>query len=149
MEVILLEKVANLGALGDRVKVRPGYGRNFLLPQGKAVPATPANIESFEARRAELESAANEKLAAAEARRAALAEVLLEFEVNVSPEGRLYGSVGAREIADRLSEMGLPVARHEVLLGTGPLRQTGEFEVAIQLHADVETTIKVKVHGVG
>ncbi len=148
MEVILLEKVANLGALGDRVKVRAGFGRNFLLPQGKAVPATPANIESFEAQRAELEKAADDKLAAAEARRAALADVHLEFEVNVSPEGRLYGSIGAREIADRLTEMGQPVARHEVLLGAGPLRLTGEFEVAIQLHADVETTIKVQVRGV-
>ncbi|GAB4193397.1 MAG: 50S ribosomal protein L9 [Wenzhouxiangellaceae bacterium] len=145
MEVILLEKVQNLGNLGDKVRVRAGYGRNFLLPQGKAVPATPANIAEFEARREELEMAANDKLAAAQARRNALADVVVEFAVHVSPEGKLYGSIGARELSEKLTEMGYPVAKSEVLLGSGPLRHTGEFQVELQLHADVVTTVAVQI----
>lgn len=145
MEVILLEKVQKLGNLGDKVRVRAGYGRNFLLPQGKAVPATEANLAEFEARREELERAANERLAAAQARRDALADVVADFPVNVSPEGKLYGSIGAREISDKLTEMGNAIAKSEVLMGDGPLRQTGEFEVELQLHADIVTTLKVVI----
>ncbi|MCG8463675.1 MAG: 50S ribosomal protein L9 [Xanthomonadales bacterium] len=145
MEVILLEKVQKLGNLGDKVRVRAGYGRNFLLPQGKAVPATEANLAEFEARREELERAANERLAAAQARRDALADVVADFPVNVSPEGKLYGSIGAREISDKLTEMGNAVAKSEVLMGDGPLRQTGEFEVELQLHADIVTVLKVVI----
>jgi len=145
VEVILLEKVQKLGNLGDKVRVRAGYGRNFLLPQGKAVPATEANLAEFEARREELERAANERLAAAQARRDALADVVADFPVNVSPEGKLYGSIGAREISDKLTEMGNAVAKSEVLMGDGPLRQTGEFEVELQLHADIVTTLKVVI----
>lgn len=145
MEVILLEKVQKLGNLGDKVRVRAGYGRNFLLPQGKAVPATEANLAEFEARREELERAANERLAAAQARRDALADVVADFPVNVSPEGKLYGSIGAREISDKLTEMGNAVAKSEVLMGDGPLRQTGEFEVELQLHADIVTILKVVI----
>ena len=145
MEVILLEKVQNLGNLGDKVRVRAGFGRNYLLPQGKAVPATPANVAEFEARREELERAANEKLAAAQARRDALAGVTVIFAVNVSPEGKLYGSIGARELSDKLTEMGYPLAKSEVLMGEGPLRQVGEFEVELHLHADVEASVKVVI----
>jgi large subunit ribosomal protein L9 len=145
VEVILLEKVQNLGSLGDKVRVRAGYGRNFLLPQGKAVAATTANLAEFEARREELERAANERLAAAQARRDALADVVAVFEVHVSPEGKLYGSIGAREISEKLTEMGNAVAKSEVLMGDGPLRQTGEFEVELQLHADVQTVLKVEI----
>jgi large subunit ribosomal protein L9 len=145
VEVILLEKVQKLGNLGDKVRVRAGYGRNFLLPQGKAVPATEANLAEFEARREELERAANERLAAAQARRDALADVVADFPVNVSPEGKLYGSIGAREISDKLTEMGNAIAKSEVLMGDGPLRQTGEFEVELQLHADIVTTLKVVI----
>ena len=145
MEVILLEKVQKLGNLGDKVRVRAGYGRNFLLPQGKAVPATEANLAEFEARREELERAANERLAAAQARRDALADVVADFPVNVSPEGKLYGSIGAREISDKLTEMGNAVAKSAVLMGDGPLRQTGEFEVELQLHADIVTVLKVVI----
>jgi large subunit ribosomal protein L9 len=145
VEVILLEKVQKLGNLGDKVRVRAGYGRNFLLPQGKAVPATEANLAEFEARREELERAANERLAAAQARRDALADVVADFPVNVSPEGKLYGSIGAREISDKLTEMGNAVAKSEVLMGDGPLRQTGEFEVELQLHADIVTILKVVI----
>lgn len=145
MEVILLEKVQNLGNLGDKVRVRAGYGRNFLLPQGKAVAATAANIAEFETRREELELAANNKLAAATARRNAMAEAVAEFKVNVSPEGKLYGSIGARELSEKLTEMGFPVAKSEVSMGDGPLRQTGEFDVELQLHADVATTVKVVI----
>jgi large subunit ribosomal protein L9 len=145
VEVILLEKVQNLGNLGDKVRVRAGYGRNFLLPQGKAVAATAGNLAEFEARREELERAANERLAAAQARRDALADIVAVFEVHVSPEGKLYGSIGAREISEKLTEMGNAVAKSEVLMGDGPLRQTGEFEVELQLHADVQTVLKVEI----
>lgn len=145
MEVILLEKVQNLGNLGDKVRVRAGYGRNFLLPQGKAVAATEANLAEFDARREELERAANERLAAAQARRDALADVVAVFAVHVSPEGKLYGSIGAREISEKLTEMGNAVAKSEVLMGDGPLRQTGDFEVDLQLHADVITKLQVQI----
>jgi large subunit ribosomal protein L9 len=146
MKLILLENVYNLGDLGDTVNVRPGYGRNFLLPRGKAVPATPENLEKFEARREELLKLANEKLAAAVARREAIdgiEEVL--FEVNVSPEGRLYGSINPAEIAGKLTEMGFAVEKVEVDMPEGPIREPGEYTVGLILHAEVQTEVKVRV----
>ncbi len=145
MELILLEKVANLGDLGERVKVKPGFGRNFLVPQGKAIPATKANVEYFESRREELETLANEKMAAASARRNAMADVTLEFIVATSPEGKLYGSIGPREIADRLSELGHAVEKSEVSMGEGSIRQIGNYNVPLHLHADVDAAIAVAV----
>jgi large subunit ribosomal protein L9 len=146
MQLILLEKVLNLGDLGDQVNVKAGYGRNFLVPQGKAVPATPENIAMFEERRAELEAVESEKLSSAEARRASLEEVVIELYANASDEGKLYGSVGPREIAIAVTEKGLPLEKSEVIMGEGPIQMTGEHDVVVQLHADVETTIKVIVH---
>ncbi len=145
MELILLEKVLNLGDLGDKVKVKPGYGRNFLVPQGKAVPATKANIAEFEARRAELEKAALAKLSSAEDRLKALEGLELNLAANASEEGKLYGSIGPREIADAVSAQGLKLEKAEVIMGEGPIRYTGEHDVLLHLHADVETTIKVTV----
>lgn len=146
MELILLEKVHNLGDLGDTVNVKPGYGRNFLLPRGKAVAATRENKEKFESEREELQRQAGEKLASAEARREAIDELeSIVFTVNVSPEGRLYGSISAREIADKLTEMGYPVEKVEVDQPEGPIRETGEYTVGLILHADVITEIKVEV----
>ena len=148
MELILLEKVHNLGDLGDTVTVKPGYGRNFLLPRGKAVPATRDNKKKFEAERDELQRQAGEKLASAEARREAIAELeAVVFHVNVSPEGRLYGSISAREIADKLTEMGYPVEKVEVDQPEGPIRETGEYTVGLILHADVITEVKVEIIG--
>ncbi len=146
MRVILLEKVLNLGDLGDEVNVKPGYGRNFLLPRGKAVPATRENQARFEAQREELLQQASDKLSAAEGRRAAIDELdALTFEVNVSPEGRLYGSISAREIAEKLTEMGYPVEKSEVDQPDGAIRETGEFTVGLILHADVSTELKINV----
>ena len=145
MQLILLQKVVNLGNLGDKVDVKPGYGRNFLVPQGKAVPATPANLAEFEARRADYEAKANDALAAAEARKAKLEDVSVTIYANASTEGKLYGSVGPREIADALTKTGTPVGKSEVILGEGAFRHIGEYEVLLHLHADVETTVKVVV----
>jgi large subunit ribosomal protein L9 len=146
MELILLEKVQNLGDLGEKVKVKPGYGRNYLVPQGKAVPATPENLAAFEARREELEMAAAKKFGDAESRRVTLEDLVIQLTANASDEGKLYGSIGPREIADAVSEQGRPLNKSEVVMGEGPIRFTGEYEVLIQLHADVETTIKVVVN---
>ena len=145
MELILLEKVQNLGDLGEKVNVKPGFGRNYLVPQGKAVPATAENIALFKARRAELEVAATNRLSSAEARREAMKDVEIEIVTNASEEGKLYGSIGPREIADSVARLGHALNKSEVMMGEGPIRTTGEFEVMIQLHADVETTIKVHV----
>ncbi|MCR6496012.1 50S ribosomal protein L9 [Thermomonas sp. S9] len=146
MQLILLQKVTNLGGLGDLVTVKPGYGRNYLVPQGKAVPATPANIAEFEAKRAEYEARAADALAAANARLAKLADASVTVSANASTEGKLYGSVGPREIAEALTrQLGVEVHKSEVVMGEGPLRHTGEFEVAVHLHADVDTTVKVVV----
>lgn len=147
MKLILLEKVMNLGDLGDTVNVRSGFGRNFLLPRGKALPATRENIAHFEARRDELEKQAAQRQGTAEARRKALDGVEIAFSVNVSPEGRLYGSIGPREIADKLTEMGYPAEKSEVDLPEGPIRDTGEFGIDLILHADISATVKVQVAG--
>lgn len=145
MELILLQKVTNLGGLGDKVSVKPGYGRNFLVPQGKAVPATAANIATFEARRAEYEAKAAALFGDAEARKARFAEASVTLYANASTEGKLYGSVGPRDIAEAFTAAGLPLEKSEVILGEGPLRRTGEFEVLLHLHADVEVPVKVVV----
>lgn len=148
MELILLEKVHNLGDLGDTVNVKPGYGRNFLMPRGKAVPATRENKEKFEAEREELQRQAGDKLASARARREAIDELeSIVFNVNISPEGRLYGSISAREIADKLTEMGYPVEKAEVDQPEGPIREAGEYTVGLILHADVITDVKIEVIG--
>ncbi|MFG9867494.1 50S ribosomal protein L9 [Pseudomonas aeruginosa] len=143
MEVILLEKVANLGNLGDKVNIKGGYARNFLLPQGKATVATAENVAAFEARRAELEKAAAEKKAAAEARAAQLSELVVTLGAHAGVEGKLFGSIGTRDIAEAVSAAGYPLEKAEVRLPNGALRNTGEFDVAVHLHTDVETTLKL------
>ena len=147
MELILLQKVKNLGNLGDKVNVKPGYGRNFLVPQGKATAATAANLEEFEKRRSEYEAKANQHLAGAEGRRAQFENASVTLKAHASPEGKLFGSVGPRDIAEALAAAGHTVHKGEVILGEGPLRNTGEYDVAVHLHADVHTTVKVIVVG--
>ncbi len=144
MELILLQKVVNLGVLGDRVKVKAGYGRNFLIPYGKAVPATASNIATFEAKRAEYEAKANALLAASQARKDKLEGVTVTIAANASPEGKLYGSVGPRDIAEALEAAGHKAEKSEIILA-GPIRNTGEYEVSMHLHADVEAKVKVIV----
>jgi large subunit ribosomal protein L9 len=146
MELILLEKVTNLGNLGDKVKVKPGYGRNYLIPTGKAVRATAGNIAEFEERRAELEKLALERLSTAEERCAALQGFEIVLSANTGEEGKLYGSIGPREIAEAVSEKGIALEKAEVIMGEGPIRFTGEHMVLVHLHADVETEIKVTVN---
>ena len=134
----------NLGNLGDKVDVKPGYGRNFLVPQGKAVPATAANLADFEARRADYEAKAQATLDAATARQGKLEGTSVTVSANASTEGKLYGSVGPREIAEALTkQLGVTVGKSEVVMGEGPLRHTGEFEVLVHMHADVESKVKV------
>ncbi len=145
MQLILLQKVVNLGNLGDKVEVKPGYGRNFLVPQGKAVPATASNVAEFEAKRAEYEAKAQAMLGDAEGRRAKLEGASVTIHANASTEGKLYGSVGPRDIAEALTKAGLPVNKSEVVMGEGAIRHIGEFEVIVHLHADVETPVKVIV----
>ena len=145
MDLILLEKVQNLGDLGDLVKVKAGYGRNYLVPQGKAAPANKENIALFETRRAELELAAKDKLGQAGSRQSGLAEVVIEITANASEEGNLYGSIGPREIAVAASAIGHEISKSEVTMGEGPIRTVGEFDVVVQLHSDVEAIIKVIV----
>lgn len=146
MNVILLDKVANLGSLGDNVIVKSGYARNFLFPQGKAVPATKSNTEMFEARRAELEAKVAEQLAAAEARAAKVTELAeVTIASNAGEEGKLFGSIGTRDIADAITEAGVEVAKAEVKMPEGAIRDLGEFDLAIQLHPEVTATVKVIV----
>ncbi|MCA6064860.1 50S ribosomal protein L9 [Thalassolituus marinus] len=145
MQIILLEKVANLGALGETVTVRPGYARNFLFPTGKAVPATKANVEHFDARRAELEAAAAAKLADAQDRAAKIEEIELSVAVKAGDEGKLFGSLGNRDIADLVSEAGVELTKSEVRLPEGPIRNVGEFDVAIHLHPEVNAVLKLHV----
>ena len=143
MEVILLEKVANLGTLGDKVVVKPGYGRNFLIPQGKAVRASAEKMAEFEARRAELEKAAAAKLSDAEARAAKMAEIELTLTAKSGDEGKLFGSIGARDLAEAITSTGVAVEKSEIRLPEGSIRSVGEYDVAVQLHTDVAATIKV------
>jgi large subunit ribosomal protein L9 len=146
MQVILLENIGSLGGLGDTVEVKPGYGRNFLIPKGKAVPATKENIAEFEARRAELEKAAAEALAAAQARGEKLAEVgVVTITANAGDEGKLFGSIGTRDIADAVTAAGCEIDKSEVRLPEGALRETGEYVVAVQVHPEVMIDVTVAV----
>jgi large subunit ribosomal protein L9 len=145
MEVILLEKVDNLGDIGDRVKVRSGYGRNYLLPQGKATPATAENVALIEARRAELERKQADELAAVESRAASIRELSLKLMGRAGTAGKLFGSLGTIDIAEACTEAGVPVERSEVRLPDGPIRALGEFEIEIHLHADVNVSLQIEV----
>lgn len=146
MDVILLETVGNLGGLGDKVKVKPGYGRNFLIPQGKAVPATESNIAEFEARRAELERAAAEAEAAARVRAEALEALdVIRIGAHAGEEGKLFGSVGTRDIAAAIAAAGCEVDKAEVRLPDGALRETGEYSIAVQLHPNVMAEVAITV----
>ena len=145
MEVILLEKVANLGNIGDRVKVRSGFGRNFLLPQGKATLATAANVAKFEARRAELEKLAHEQFSSAQQRAAALKDFHLTIHAKAGTEGKLFGSIGTADIAEAGTRAGHAIARSEVRLPNGPLRMVGEHSVNLHLHADIDVTLPVTI----
>lgn len=145
MEVILLEKVGKLGKIGDKVAVKAGFGRNYLLPQGKAIVATAANVAAFETRRAELEAAAAAKLAEAEARAAKISALAITIGANAGDEGRLFGSIGTRDIADAITAAGVEVDKTEVRLPEGALRTLGEYDVDVQVHADVIATLKLTV----
>ncbi|MEE1675506.1 50S ribosomal protein L9 [Agarivorans aestuarii] len=146
MEIILLDKIANLGGLGDQVNVKAGYARNFLIPQGKAVPATKANVEVFEARRSELEAKLAETLKVSEARAEKLnALEAIVVEAKAGEEGKLFGSIGTRDIADVVTAAGVEVVKSEVRLPNGVLRNTGEVEVVIQVHTDVSATVTLQV----
>lgn len=147
MEVILLEKVANLGGLGDTVRVRAGYGRNYLIPQGKAKPATAENVAYFEAQRAELERKAAEEFAAAEARAEKLNALEVTITANAGEEGKLFGSVGPQDVAEAITAAGIEVGRHEVRMPEGPIRAVGEYSVELHLHADVNASVSVNVTG--
>ncbi|MDO6473895.1 50S ribosomal protein L9 [Alteromonas sp. 1_MG-2023] len=146
MEIILLDKIANLGGLGDTVNVKAGFARNFLFPQGKAVPATKANVEKFEARRAELEAKIADQLSTAEARAAKVAELgEVTIAAPAGDEGKLFGSIGTRDIAEAITAAGVEVSKAEVKLPTGTLRETGEYDIDLQLHSEVMTSVKVVI----
>jgi len=145
MEVILLQKVANLGNIGDRVKVASGYGRNYLLPKGKATLATPEHVARFEARRAELERIANDELADAKRRAEALAGFRLTISAKAGSEGKLFGSVGTSDIAEAASAAGHKLSRSEVRMPNGPLRMVGDHSVHLHLHADVDLELPVVI----
>jgi large subunit ribosomal protein L9 len=145
MEIILLEKIANLGNLGDKVTVKPGYGRNYLIPQGKAAVATAGKLAEFEIRRAELEKKAAADIAAAEARAQAIANLTVTIAQKAGEEGRLYGSIGTKDIADAATAAGVTVQKNEVRLPMGPIRHTGDFEISVQLHGNVIATLKLAV----
>lgn len=146
MEVILLEKIRNLGSLGEKVKVAPGYGRNFLVPQGKATYATAANVEKFELRRAELEATAAAAVKAAQERQQALAALpLIKITAKAGEEGKLFGSIGTKDIADAVTEAGVEICKSEVILPTGVLRHVGDYDIEIEVHGDVMAHVKISV----
>ncbi len=145
MEIILLEKVQNLGDLGEKVNVKAGFGRNFLIPAGKAIPATEANTAEFEARRAELEKIAAEKLAVAQTRADKLAELSITIIRKASDEGKLFGSVSNIDVADAITEAGVEVSKADVRMPDGAIRATGEFEIALHFHTDVDAKLTVTV----
>lgn len=146
MEVILLDKIAHLGGLGDKVKVKSGFARNYLIPQKKAVMATKANLEKFEAMRAELEAKIAKELAEAQARCAKLVEIAqVTIAAKAGDEGKLFGSIGTRDIAEAIGAAGLEVHKSEIRLSEGVLRTTGEFEIVVSFHPDVKTSVKVNV----
>jgi large subunit ribosomal protein L9 len=145
MDVILLEKVANLGNLGDRVVVKSGYARNFLLPKGKATLATAANVTRFEARRAELEKAANDQLSGANARKAKFEGFRLQLTAKAGSEGKLFGSIGTTDIAEAATKAGQELQRSEVRLPNGPLRTVGDHIVVVHLHTDIDVELPVTI----
>jgi len=145
MEIILLQKVDNVGGIGDKVRVKSGYARNYLIPQGKATLATPANLAKFEARRAELEAKAAAELAAAQARAKKLEGLVLKISMQAGAEGKLFGSVGTVDIAEEIGKRGIEVERSEVRLSDGPLRVAGDHIVQLHLHADVDVELKVVI----
>lgn len=145
MNVILLDNVENLGKIGDLVKVKPGYGRNYLLPQGKAALATPENMKQIEARRAELEKAAAEELANARSRAAVIEGTELVIPANAGSEGKLFGSVGPIDIADAFGKVQIEVERSEVRMPDGPIHAVGEFDIGVHLHPEVDATVKIRV----
>jgi large subunit ribosomal protein L9 len=145
MNVILLENVENLGSIGDLVKVKPGYGRNYLLPQGKAALATPENMKEIEARRAELEKAAAEELAAAKTRAGQIEGMELVIAANAGPEGKLFGSVGPIDIADAFEKVQVEIERSEVRMPEGPIQELGEFTIGVHLHPEVDVDVVVRV----
>lgn len=145
MEVILLEKIGKLGNLGDKVNVKAGFGRNYLIPQGKAVSATEANLVRFEERRAELEKESADKLASAQARAEALEGLNITVAAKAGDEGKLFGSIGSKDIADAVTAAGTAVEKSEVRLPNGVIRTIGQFEIAIQLHAEVTATVMLTV----
>ena len=145
MEIILLEKIPNLGGLGDKVSVKPGYGRNYLIPQGKAVVASAEKIEQFEQRRAELEKKAADTLAAAQSRSATISALKVTITHKAGDEGRLYGSIGTRDIAEAVTAAGVAVEKSEVRLPMGPIRHIGEYEIGIQLHGDVVAILPLTI----
>ena len=145
MNVILLERLSNLGDIGDEVSVKNGFARNFLIPQGKAVRATADNRAVFEERRSELERAANEQLGLAQDRAAKLEGLAITIVVKAGEEGKLYGSVGTQDIADKVTEEAIEVSKSEVRLPEGVIRSTGDYEIDLQLHSDVTATVAVSV----
>lgn len=145
MEVILLDKVGKMGGLGDQVKVKAGYGRNYLIPQGKAVPATAENVAAFESRRKELEAQAQQRLNEATARAEQLAAVSINLTMMAGDEGKLFGSIGTRDLAEAITAAGVSVDKSEVKLPDGALRQTGEYQVDIQVHPEVLATVAVTI----
>lgn len=145
MNVILLDNVENLGRIGDLVKVKPGYGRNFLIPQGKAALATPDNVKAIDARRADLEKAAAEERAAANARAEAIRGVELVIPANAGGEGKLFGSVGPLDIAEAFAAVQVEVERSEVRMPEGPFHELGEFTIGVHLHSDVNVDVAVRV----
>jgi large subunit ribosomal protein L9 len=145
MEIILLDKVGRLGSIGDKVSVKPGYARNFLLPQGKAVAANAKNVADFETRRAGLEAAAAGKIGEATARAEKLAELTVTIAANAGDEGRLFGSIGTRDIAEAITAAGVAVTKSEVRMPSGVLREVGQYDISIQLHAEVTQAVKLIV----
>lgn len=145
MEVILLDKIGKLGDLGDKVTVKPGYGRNYLVPYGLAVPATKDNVAAFEAQRVELEAQATERKREAEARAEQLNDIELSLVAKAGDEGKLFGSIGPRDLADALAQAGIDVAKSEVRMPEGPIRATGEYDIQLHLHAEVDATIRIVV----
>ncbi len=145
MEIILLQKVDNVGGIGDKVRVKSGYARNYLIPEGKATLATPANLAKFEARRAELEAKAAAELAGAQARAKKLEGLVVKITMQAGSEGKLFGSVGTVDVAEAIGQLGVEVERSEVRLPDGPLRVVGEHEIELHLHADVNVELKVVI----
>ncbi len=145
MDIILLEKVSGLGNLGDKVRVKGGFGRNFLIPYGKAVSATADNVAKFEAQRAELEKGAAERLVAAQARAEKLAGLKVTISANAGDEGKLFGSIGTRDVADAVTAAGQDLGKHEVRMPNGVIRAIGDYEIDVQLHSDVTATVTISV----